>query len=80
MLLTMRTTLNLDDDVLETARTLAVRQEQSLGKVISGLLRRAVEPPVVASSERNGIPLFPVSQGARPVTPEVVSELLDKVP
>ncbi|MEI8038300.1 MAG: CopG family transcriptional regulator [Verrucomicrobiota bacterium] len=76
----MRTTLNLDDDVLATAKVLAVRQRRPLGAVVSGLIRRAVEPLPAPPSERNGIPLFPVSQGARPVTPEIVSELLDQTP
>ncbi len=76
--LPVRTTLNLDDDVLATAKALAARQRKPLGEVISGLIRRAVEPPAQAATERNGIPLFPVSQAARPVTPEIVRELLDE--
>ncbi len=76
----MRTTLNLDDDVLETAKMLAARERKPLGMVISGLIRRAVEPAAQAAEERNGIPLFPVSQGARAVTPEMVRELLDETP
>jgi hypothetical protein len=78
--LAMRTTLNLDDDVLETAKMLAARERKPLGMVISGLLRRAVEPAAQAAVERNGIPLFPVSQGARAVTPEIVKDLLDETP
>lgn len=76
----VRTTLNLDDDVLETAKVLAAKQRKPLGEVVSALLRRAVEPCVQPSAERNGLPLFPVSQGARPVTPEIVKELLDETP
>lgn len=74
----MRTTLNLDDDVLETAKRLAARERKPLGMVISGLLRRAVEPAVQAPVKRNGIPLFPVPRGARAVIPEIVKELLDE--
>jgi len=76
----MRTTLNLADDVLATAKMLAVRQRRPLGEVVSSLIRRAVEPVPMPPAERNGIPLFPVSQGSRPVTPEIVSELLDQTP
>lgn len=77
----MRTTLNLDDDVLEMAKMLAARERKPLGMVISGLIRRAVETADQAvSGERNGIPLFPVSQGARAVTPEIVMELLAETP
>jgi hypothetical protein len=76
----MRTTVNLDDDVLETAKLLAARDRKPLGMVISSLLRRAVEPSAQVQKERNGIPLFPVSQGARAVTPEMIKEILDETP
>lgn len=76
----MRTTLNLDDDVLEAAKLLAASERKSLGSVISDLLRHAVEPPPSPPQERNGIPLFPVSKGARAVTPEIVKEILDESP
>lgn len=76
----MRTTLNLDDDVLATAKALAQKQQKPLGEVVSGLLRRVVEPVSNNVDERNGIPLFPVSKGARPVTPKIVRELLDDTP
>ena len=73
----MRTTLNLDDDVLATVRALAVRQGKSLGEVVSELVRKAVEKSVKGTRERNGIPLFPIAKGARPVTPEIVNRLLE---
>ena len=80
MLLRMRTTLNLADDVLATAKMLAAQQQRPLGEVISGLIRSAVEPPPAPQAERNGIPLFPVARGARAVTPEIVAKLLDETP
>jgi hypothetical protein len=76
----IRTTLNLADDMRETAKMLAAQERKSLGMVISGLSRRAVEPATQAPGERNGIPLFPVSHGVRAVTPEIVRELLDEAP
>ena len=80
MFFRMRTTLNLDDDVLETAKALAARQRKPLGEVVSGLLRRAVETPAAVPKKRNGMCLFPVSDSARPVTPALVKELLDETP
>jgi hypothetical protein len=80
MLLLMRTTLNLDEDVLEAAKMLAANERKPLGTVISDLLRRSVEPPPSPLRKRNGIPLFPVTQGARAVTPQIVRELLDETP
>jgi hypothetical protein len=76
----MRTTLNLDDDVIETAKVLASRKGQSLGVVVSELIRQAVQPTAKAPAKRNGIPLFPVARGAHPVTPGIVAELLDETP
>ena len=76
----MRTTLNLADDVLETARMLAAQQRRPLGEIISGLVRSAVEPPPTPPAERNGIPLFPVSRGAQAVTPAIIAKLLDDTP
>jgi hypothetical protein len=74
----MRTTFDLDDDVLEAAKMLAARERKPLGKLISGLLRRAVEPAAQAPVERNGMPLFPVTLGARAVSPEIIRELQGK--
>ncbi len=76
----MRTTLNLDDDVIETARALASQKGKSLGEVVSELIRRAVQSAAKAPAKRNGIPLFPVARGARRVTPGIVAELLDETP
>lgn len=40
----MRTTLDLDDDVVTAARELAAGQRRSLGSVISELARRGLTP------------------------------------
>jgi hypothetical protein len=39
----MRTTLNIDEDVLAAAREIAKQQRKSLGTVISSLVRQALE-------------------------------------
>lgn len=75
----VRTTLTLDDDVLEAARALSERRGQSIGTVISDLARRGLASPAageVRNGIRNGIRLFPVREGAGPVTPELISRLL----
>lgn len=79
MLPAVRTTLNIEDDVLATVKALATRDRKPLGTVVSAMLRRAVEPsPKAPKTTRNGIPLFPVSPHARVVTPEQIKELLDE--
>ena len=38
----MRTTLNIDDDVLKAIREMAKRQSKTTGAVVSGLLRQSL--------------------------------------
>jgi hypothetical protein len=46
----MRTTLNLADDALIAAQTLARRQRISLGEAVSELVRRGASAPAPADS------------------------------
>ena len=48
----MRTTLDIEDDVLAAAKELALRQGVSAGKVVSSLLRSALTGE--ASAQRSG--------------------------
>jgi hypothetical protein len=73
----MRTTVDLDEDILRTAKELARESEQSLGRVLSDLARRGLKPSGRPSETRNGIPVFPRLPGAKPVTSEMVKELLE---
>jgi hypothetical protein len=73
----MRTTLSIDEDVLAAAKAVAARQGKSVGQVVSELARRSLRP-ARASASRNGVPLFPLRKGAKPVTPELVNKLRDE--
>lgn len=73
----MRTTIAIDDDVLLAAKALAEQQRRSLGQVVSDLARRSLRQPQV-SGERNGVPLLPIRDGARPVTLAIVNALRDE--
>ena len=77
MFIIMRTTLTLDDDVIDAARKLAEMKHLSIGAVISDLARRSLTP-AYAPKIRNGIPLFPVKPRAGVVTTEKVKELLEE--
>ena len=78
MLCTVRTTLNLDDDVLKAGPPLSRRRGKPIGVVISELIRRGLGPSQPAEV-RNGIRLFPVREGTGTVTtPEVVKALLEE--
>lgn len=67
----MRTTLNLDPDVLNAVRHLAGRQRRSLGEVLSELARKGLRGGDAPTGDsRNGFPLFAVPSEAAMVTPE----------
>ena len=76
----MRTTLTIDDDILDAARELAARQNKSIGEVVSELARRALRPAVSDAVTPGGVPLLPVRADARPVTLEMVNRLRDDQP
>jgi len=73
----MRTTLTIDDDVLEAAKAMADRKRISIGEVVSDLARQSLRQPT-GFSERDGIPLLPVSNAAARVTLEAVNRLRDE--
>jgi predicted DNA-binding ribbon-helix-helix protein len=73
----MRTTVDLDPDVLQAAKSLARDRNQSVGRVLSDLARHGLTDPSNLSSEvRNGVPLLPRRTG-KTVTSETVRALLD---
>jgi hypothetical protein len=76
----MRTTLQLDEDVLAAARALAEQQGRTLGEVVSALARKGLAPAANAPQYRNGIRLMPVRPDARPMTLDEINELRDDAP
>jgi hypothetical protein len=75
----MRTTLDIDEDVLQAAKELAASRRSSVGRVLSDLARQALQPTAKERPLRNGVPLFPPRPGARVVTMEVVNRLRDEL-
>lgn len=73
----MRTTLDLDDDILEAAKELASHRGATAGQVISDLVRKALQTPAGSLPIRNGVPLLPRRGGLR-VTMKHVNELRDE--
>lgn len=71
----MRTTVRIDDDVLQAAKSIAASHGRSLGEVLSELARRGLQPRPTA---RSGIvPVFDVDPNGPRITPEMVREALD---
>jgi hypothetical protein len=72
----VRTTLEIDDDVVAAARELAAGERRSLGSVISELARRGLTP---ARVEADGeLPVVRVPPGTPAITPEIVRRALDE--
>ncbi len=73
----MRTTLRIDDDVLEAARSLARFENRSLGEVLSELARRGLQPRA-RRTPKTDFPTFQVPADAPPITPEMVQAALEE--
>ena len=72
----MRTTLNLEPDVLAAARKVAGARAVSLGKAVSDLIRRGLDAAASAGAPAKGpkraFPVVHVAPGAPPLTLEDV--------
>ena len=72
----MRITVNLDEDVLRAVRSLARERRESLGRVISALVRGALRPLEQVSYQAD-LPVFDALEGAPPITPAMVESALE---
>jgi hypothetical protein len=72
----MRTTLSIDDDLLNAAKALAQARSVSIGAVISDLVRKGLSGPPPAKT-RNGLPVFITPLESRPITLENVKKAED---
>jgi hypothetical protein len=69
----MRTTLNVDDDVLEVAREIAYIRQISVGEALSTLARRGMNIPVGTRQDPiSGLFVFDVPDDAPELTPEML--------
>lgn len=75
----MRTTLDVDEDILLAAKDLARRRHTSLGRVLSDLARQGLVRGREIG-ERDGIALFPAQAGAGVASLELVNRLRDEAP
>ena len=78
----MRTTLNIDEDVLAAVKDLATAQRTTAGKTISDLARKALMPPTgrKRAKTRNGFALFQFPRKGKGlvVTMEMINKLRDE--
>ena len=74
----MRTTLDLDDDVLQAAKEIAAARGMTAGKVLSELARKGLTP-TKTGRVRNGVPLLPRRPAGAPrPTMKQVNDLRDE--
>ena len=73
----MRTTLDIDNDVLLAAKEMAKQRGISTGKVLSDLARQTLTRQA-ATTTRNGVPLFPRQPDAGVVTLELINQVRDE--
>lgn len=79
----MRTTLDIDKDILETAKEIARKEKKSAGAVISELARRGfyaeqstVEEGAAPYGDKNGVPVL--SSTGTLVTEESIRRIRDR--
>lgn len=75
----MRTTLDIDDDVLQAAKELARREKKTTGAIISELTRRALTAPPPAARPTKAVHGFrPFPKRGGIVTNEQIDKLREE--
>lgn len=76
----MRTTLDIDDDVLQAAKEIAANRANDRGGGLSELARKGLTPASGADRVRlrNGVPILPGRPGGPRPTMRLVNELRDQ--
>lgn len=71
----VRTTLDIDDDLLQAAKEIAANRRLTAGAVVSELLRKALQPGDVGAPVRNGVPIL----SRRSLTPVMTMRLVNQL-
>jgi hypothetical protein len=77
----MRTTLDIDDDVLQAAKELARREHKTAGRIVSELARRGLTEAKLYTSSRE-VAAKEVFLGFRPFAPRgtiITNEMVDRL-
>ena len=74
----MRTTLDIEDELLLTVKQMAEQRKTTAGRVISALLRESLQPKPFELGHRNGVPILPRRPNGPVVTADLVNRLLDE--
>ena len=75
----MRTTIDIEDEVLTAVKERSRLQGVTLGVMVSQLIRRGLEPSQATAVEMlDGIPTLMHAKRPTPVTAEMVKQLLEE--
>lgn len=74
----VRTTLDIDDELLLTVKQMAEQRKTTAGRIVSALLRESLQPRPFELEYRNGVPMLPRRPNGPVVTTELVNRLLDE--
>jgi negative regulator of replication initiation len=74
----VRTTLNLDNDVLEQVKQYADSRSMALGRAASDLIRRGLAAPVQTRMV-NGFPVIVLPPDSPPIDSDLVERLKDEL-
>jgi hypothetical protein len=74
----VRTTLDIEDDVLQAAKEIAASRGLTAGAVVSELIRKALQPSEDRASLRNGVPILSRRSGSPVMTMQLVNQLRDE--
>jgi len=69
MIIMMRTTVNLPEDIYEIARSVASAKRVTLGQALADLVRQGLQPESEVRND-SGFPCFQVTRRAPPITLE----------
>ncbi len=76
----MRTTLDIDDDLVAALKQIAVRNKTSAGRAASALLREALTgKPSAIASKKTSAGFLPLPRGGKVVTDDDVNRLRDQI-
>jgi hypothetical protein len=75
----MRTTIMVDDDVFEAASQISRTSGQRIGKVLSDLARRGLNPVAEVQVVKTGrFPAFSVAPGTKMMDADLAQRVLDE--
>lgn len=74
----MRTTIDLPDDLLSVARSIARGRKQTLGRAVADIMRTGLSAPARKETQISPITGLPVVHLGRTTTSEDVKELEDE--